>query len=229
MSFAARANVGDFGSSLTLSIVSPDGWIHVQNGSTSDRTLTATFAGGSGPTIAFDLNVGSTLPLPLSLFNAFSLSGSTSSSVVWWVLPTPLPFAPMNPRPTQPVSAPAGGLPIVSAAYGTAAVDFGRFFGVVSAATGATTVLGTSPIPQGTLVRYRGSINGALVTAADNNLFVQVVGHTSGYAYVTIFGPNSADGAFRTTEASEPLDIIYRNQDTVSHGIALSWEAFAGE
>lgn len=95
-----------------------------------------------------------------------------------------------------------------------------------TAETVGVTGSGSVP-PTGSRIYFVLSLNGTLTTLTDDLTYVAIKGHTSGNYYAVQMGPGSASGFFDMAETSETLDIVYRNADTVHHGVSGSYVAMS--
>lgn len=200
-------------------------WMVIQNAGATDHTLTASPVGKTPAAPPYSLNAGQSIPLASWLFSSYTLDAA-DGSVLWTLVERDAlpPFAPSNPRASQPVT---------STPTPPTLQDHQAFDGSINAATAdAVSQAGANPLPVGALVYCRLTCgNNGLATASSFLTYVDLVGNTTGVIYAKAWAGQSGGGdvsvSFRMP-VSEKLDIHTRNQDSAAHGFSAAWEAWAG-
>lgn len=176
-------------------------------------TLTIQLRKG-GKLTGVPIDPGCTMALDGRAVSFVTINGA-DSGVIWAIVPQDAP--------------PTWGDSSRDVQGGVALIDHAEFSANLAAGTADAVVAGPgSTIPKSTLVRFTLGYAGPVITAADPNCYIRIIGSTSGNVYATCPAGGAYSGSFRMPQG-EQLQANSRNQDTIGHFTSASWNAWSGE
>jgi hypothetical protein len=185
-------------------------YLIVTNGDTVAHALTfelKSLAGAAALPVTVILAVGETEPYPVAPFQSVSIDTATANVVSFYSA------APIQSYATVKVQ---GNQTVIDYESGSTNMASGSGMPV-------KLTTGSIAVPIGSLVTYTLGVSGFLA-AATAQVYIQLVGNTTGEIYAQCTGPASIWGSFYPYE-TEKIDVYTANNDAANHYMAYTYQA----